>query len=35
MHCPACGEEHVWTVSSAWLEGEPRPVERPSKTVAA
>jgi hypothetical protein len=19
MRCPACGEEHDWTVSSAWL----------------
>ena len=27
MHCPACGEDHVWTTSSAWLHGEPRLVE--------
>ena len=20
MDCPACGEEHVWTVRDAWLE---------------
>jgi len=24
MHCPACGQEHVWSTSSAWLAGEPR-----------
>ena len=24
MHCPACGRSHRWTVSSAWLAGEPR-----------
>ena len=23
MTCPACGQEHVWATSSAWLEGEP------------
>ena len=23
MHCPACGKNHVWSVSSAWLSGEP------------
>ena len=34
MLCPACGEEHAWLVSSAWLEGEPRLVER-SKVAAA
>ena len=28
MRCPACGEEHVWSIASAWLEGEPRLVER-------
>ena len=28
MHCSACGKEHVWTVSSAWLAGEPRLVEK-------
>jgi predicted RNA-binding Zn-ribbon protein involved in translation (DUF1610 family) len=24
MHCPACGQEHVWSTSSAWLSGEPK-----------
>ena len=27
MLCPACGQEHVWMTSSAWLAGEPRLVE--------
>jgi hypothetical protein len=27
MRCPACGQDHVWTVGSAWLAGEPRLVE--------
>ena len=27
MHCPACGQEHVWRTRDAWLEGEPRLVE--------
>jgi hypothetical protein len=27
MCCPACGQDHMWTISSAWLAGEPRPVE--------
>jgi endogenous inhibitor of DNA gyrase (YacG/DUF329 family) len=36
MGCPACGRDHEWTISSAWLSGEPRLVERPlEKTVAA
>ena len=37
MHCPTCGQDHAWTVSSAWLAGEPRLVERtqPKTTVAA
>jgi hypothetical protein len=37
MHCPACGQDHAWTVSSAWLAGEPRLVEQaqPKTTVAA
>ena len=37
MHCPACGQDHVWTVSCAWLAGEPRPVHRValSEIVAA
>jgi hypothetical protein len=24
MHCPVCGQDHVWTVSSAWLARELR-----------
>ena len=24
MLCPACGQEHVWMTSSAWLENAPR-----------
>jgi len=24
MRCPLCGEDHVWSVGSAWLAGEPR-----------
>ena len=24
MVCPACGQEHVWAMSSAWLANEPR-----------
>jgi hypothetical protein len=36
MHCPACGQEHVWSVSSAWLANEPRLVaERPTGSEAA
>jgi hypothetical protein len=35
MHCPACGQEHLWTVSSAWLAGEPRLVEQPAPKVEA
>jgi len=27
MFCPACGKEHNWMTASAWLAGEPRPVE--------
>ena len=34
MHCPACVQDHAWTVSSTWLAGEPRLVE-PETTVAA
>jgi hypothetical protein len=34
MLCPACGEEHVWSVASAWLEGEPRLVGRPKIAAA-
>jgi hypothetical protein len=28
MLCPACGQEHVWMTSSAWLAGEPRLVQQ-------
>ncbi|MGH9805837.1 MAG: hypothetical protein ACRD9W_01010 [Terriglobia bacterium] len=37
MRCPACGQEHVWSVSSAWLANEPRllSVERPTGSEAA
>jgi predicted RNA-binding Zn-ribbon protein involved in translation (DUF1610 family) len=36
MLCPACGQEHVWTVSSAWLSNEPRLVAvRPTGSEAA
>jgi hypothetical protein len=27
MLCPACGQEHVWLTSSAWLAGESRLVD--------
>jgi hypothetical protein len=35
MICPACGQEHVFSTSSAWLSGEPRMVEttRPKGTA--
>lgn len=23
LQCPACGEEHVWTASDAWLSDSP------------
>jgi uncharacterized protein (UPF0212 family) len=36
MHCPACGGDHDWTISSAWLAGEPGLVKpRSSKIEAA
>ncbi len=37
MLCPACGQEHIWSVSSAWLANEPRLVEvvRPTGSEAA
>ena len=35
MQCPACGQEHVWTTSSAWLSGEPRLVEQARPIAAA
>jgi len=27
MLCPDCGQEHVWAVSSAWLDNEPRLID--------
>jgi hypothetical protein len=27
MGCPLCGQDHVWTVSSAWLADEPHVVD--------
>ena len=36
MHCPACGRSHRWTISAAWLAGEPRLVTSArTKIVAA
>ena len=36
MRCPACGRDHEWTISSAWLSGEPRVVaQRPMQKIAA
>ena len=37
MTCPACGQEHEWMTSSAWLSGGPRLVEKAAhgKTAAA
>ena len=35
MHCPACGKDHVWTVSSAWLAGEPRLVAQTPEIAVA
>jgi hypothetical protein len=37
MLCPACGQEHTWAVSSAWLANGPRLVDtgRPSSIEAA
>jgi endogenous inhibitor of DNA gyrase (YacG/DUF329 family) len=36
MHCPACGQEHIWITSAAWLAGEPRLVaSRQAAKVAA
>ena len=37
MRCPACGQEHLWSVSSAWLANEPRLLvaERPTGSEAA
>ena len=37
MFCPACGQEHVWAMSSAWLSDEPHTTEaaRPIGSAAA
>ena len=36
MCCPACGRDHEWTISSAWLSGEPSVVARwPMQKIAA
>jgi predicted RNA-binding Zn-ribbon protein involved in translation (DUF1610 family) len=35
MVCPACGQEHVFSTSSAWLAGEPRMVETARPNGAA
>jgi hypothetical protein len=35
LHCPACGQEHVWMTSTAWLSGGPRLVETARETAAA
>ena len=37
MRCPACGQDHVWALRSAWLASEPPPVEaeRPTGSEAA
>ena len=36
MCCPACGGDHEWTISSAWLSGEPRLVsQKPMQKTAA
>ncbi len=32
MLCPACGQEHVWMMSSAWLANEPRLVKQARPT---
>jgi predicted RNA-binding Zn-ribbon protein involved in translation (DUF1610 family) len=35
MRCPACGEEHVWSTSSAWLGNDPPALDRLSPVKAA
>jgi hypothetical protein len=32
MLCPACERDHAWTISSAWLAGEPRLVTAARQT---
>ena len=33
MQCPACGQEHVWRISSAWLSAGPQPVPSEQQQV--
>jgi len=33
MLCPACGQEHVWPVQSAWLSDGPHPVDDAARLV--
>jgi hypothetical protein len=35
MRCPACGQEHAWLTSSAWLAGTPHPLHTSAKAEAA
>jgi len=35
MTCPACGQEHVWNTSSAWLASESLPREQAPPNKAA
>jgi endogenous inhibitor of DNA gyrase (YacG/DUF329 family) len=35
MICPACGQEHVFMTSSAWLAGEPRIVSNGDDSKSA
>ena len=35
MLCPACGQEHVWMTSSAWLAGAPQLVDTKRRTGIA
>jgi cytochrome c-type biogenesis protein CcmH/NrfF len=35
MRCSACGQEHIWMTSSAWLAGDLRALERMPPTEAA
>ena len=33
LQCPACGEEHIWTASDAWLSDNPLVPQPPSAPV--
>ena len=33
MTCPACGQEHVWQTSAAWLSGAPRLVDKATRII--